>query len=67
MNAPNERALQDMITTMASCAGVTLDASSARHLAGALARIVTDCEVLARSVSPEIEPMTAGRWPESQR
>jgi len=67
MNAPNERALQDMIITMASCAGVTLDASSTRHLAGALARTMTDWEVLARSVSLEIEPMTAGRWPESQR
>jgi hypothetical protein len=64
MDAARDQALKDMIATVTSRAGVTPDASSVSRLTETLARFMTDWEMLTRTVTPEIEPLAVGRWPE---
>lgn len=56
-------ALRSLLVTMARHAGVTLDEDTVTRLAPILASVLRDWKALTPRVAPDVEPMSAGRWP----
>ncbi len=59
-----DAAVRNAFMLIARSAGVTIAEGTAASLTPVLASVLTEWETLTRAVAPEVEPMSAGRWPE---